>query len=40
MLVQPDIPISVYVPGLISVDRLIAAGEAATREALRTIFQN
>jgi NTE family protein len=34
MLVQPDIPISVYVPGLISVDRLIAAGEAATRRVL------
>jgi NTE family protein len=34
MLVQPDIPITVYVPGMISVDRLIAAGEAATHRAL------
>lgn len=35
LLVQPDIPITVYVPGVISIDRLIAAGEAATHRALR-----
>lgn len=34
MLVQPDIPITVYVPGLMSVDRLIATGEAATHRML------
>jgi NTE family protein len=35
LLVQPDIPIAVYVPGVISIDRLIAAGETATHRALR-----
>lgn len=34
VLIQPDIPIKVYVPGAVSVDQLIAAGETATRRAL------
>jgi predicted acylesterase/phospholipase RssA len=34
LLIQPDIPIKVYVPGAVSVDQLIAAGEVATRRAL------
>lgn len=34
VLIQPDIPIKVYVPGCVSVDQLIAAGEAATHRAL------
>jgi NTE family protein len=33
LLVQPQIPLGVYLPGL-SIDRLIAAGEAATLKAL------
>jgi NTE family protein len=38
LLVQPDIPITVYVPGMISVDRLIAAGETAMRKALKSFL--
>jgi len=34
LLIQPDIPVKVYVPGVVSVEQLIAAGEAATRRAL------
>jgi len=34
VLIQPDIPIKVYVPGAVSVDQLIAAGEVATHRAL------
>lgn len=34
LLIQPDIPITAYIPGSISVDRLIAAGETATRNEL------
>ncbi|HEY6970259.1 MAG TPA: patatin-like phospholipase family protein [Candidatus Angelobacter sp.] len=34
VLIQPDIPIKVYVPGAVSVEQLVAAGEAATRRAL------
>lgn len=36
LLVQPDIPITVYVPGVISIERLIAAGEAATHRAVQS----
>jgi NTE family protein len=34
MLIQTDIPVAGYWPGSASVDRLIAAGEAATHKAL------
>jgi len=34
LLVQPDIPLKAYLPGFVSVDRLIAAGEEATHRAL------
>lgn len=34
VLVQPRIPLGVYVPARVPVERLIAAGEAATRQAL------
>ena len=40
LLVQPDIPITVYVPGMISINRLIAAGEAATHRALQKQIAN
>lgn len=35
VLIQPDIPIKAYLPGCVSVDQLIAAGEAATRRVLQ-----
>lgn len=38
LLVQPNIPITVYVPGVISVDRLIAAGEAAMQRSLQSFL--
>lgn len=34
VLIQPDIPTKVYIPGCVSVDYLIAAGERATHQAL------
>jgi NTE family protein len=34
LLIQPHIPIRVYVPGCLSVDQLIAAGEKATERVL------
>ncbi|HEY6253307.1 MAG TPA: patatin-like phospholipase family protein [Candidatus Angelobacter sp.] len=34
VLIQPDIPIKVYVPGCVSIDQLIAAGESATHRVL------
>lgn len=34
ILIQPDIPTKVYIPGCISIDFLIAAGEKATHLAL------
>jgi NTE family protein len=34
LLIQPEIPIKVYVPGAMNVDQLIAAGESATRRML------
>lgn len=34
VLIQPDIPTKVYIPGCVSIDHLIAAGEKATRQAL------
>lgn len=34
LLIQPNLPLSIYWPGMASVDRLIRAGEAATRRAL------
>lgn len=34
LLIQPDIPIKAYVPGCVSIEQLIAAGEAATLRAL------
>jgi NTE family protein len=34
LLIQPEIPISGYVPGAAAVERMIAIGEQATREAL------
>ena len=40
LLIQPDIPIKVYVPGAVSVDHLIAAGEVATRRALHHIARD
>lgn len=36
MLIQPDIPIKVYVPGCVSIDSLIDAGEKAAHRALGT----
>ena len=36
LLIQPDIPLKVYVPGCVSIDQLVAAGEAATHRALST----
>jgi NTE family protein len=37
VLVQPDIPVKVYVPGCLSIDQLIDAGERATRRALALV---
>lgn len=37
VLIQPDIPIKVYVPGCVSVGYLIAAGEKATHRALSNV---
>ena len=34
LVIQPDIPIRVYVPGCLSVNQLIATGEKATHRAL------
>jgi hypothetical protein len=34
VLVQPNIPIQAYVPGGVSVEKLIAAGERAAYQAL------
>jgi NTE family protein len=34
LLIQPDIPIRVYVPGCVSIDQLIVAGEKAAQRAL------
>ncbi|MBZ5522908.1 MAG: patatin-like phospholipase family protein [Acidobacteriia bacterium] len=37
LLVQPQIPLGVYLPAKVSVERLIAAGEAATLRALSSL---
>jgi NTE family protein len=34
LLIQPDIPIRVYVPGCVSIDQLIVAGEKAAQRVL------
>jgi NTE family protein len=38
LLIQPDIPIEVYVPGCVSIERLIAAGEAAAHRVLASVL--
>lgn len=38
VLIQPDIPLKVYMPGCVSIDQLIAAGEAATHKVLRPLL--
>lgn len=40
LLIQPDIPIKVYMPGCITVDQLITAGEAATLKSLKSMALN
>lgn len=37
LLIQPDIPIKVYMPGCITVDQLITAGETATLKSLKSM---
>lgn len=40
LLIQSDIPIKVYMPGCITVDQLITAGEAATLKSLKSMALN
>lgn len=40
LLIQPDIPIKVYMPGCMTVDQLITAGEAATLKSLKSMALN
>jgi NTE family protein len=37
--IHPEIPVSGYVPGPTAVDRMIAVGERATRQALHSLFK-